>query len=138
MDLGGGRRQPASQRDFSRRLGAGPIHVVGLPPARGLWDWLDAIRKQGFEALAIPHNGNASDGLMFAWLDSASGYIDRKYAEQRQANEPLSEISQNKGLRKPIRYCPQTTSSPTTRFTTTWRETGVMPAARVAHICVTR
>ncbi len=62
-----------------------------------LWDWLDAIRKQGFEALAIPHNGNASDGLMFAWLDSASGYIDRKYAEQRQANEPLSEISQNKG-----------------------------------------
>ncbi len=62
-----------------------------------LWDWLDAIRTQGFEALAIPHNGNASDGLMFAWLDSASGYIDRRYAEQRQANEPLSEISQNKG-----------------------------------------
>ncbi len=62
-----------------------------------LWDWLDAIREQGFEALAIPHNGNASDGLMFAWLDSASGYIDRRYAEQRQANEPLSEISQNKG-----------------------------------------
>lgn len=62
-----------------------------------LWDWLDAIRKQGFEALAIPHNGNASDGLMFAWLDSASGYIDRRYAEQRQANEPLGEISQNKG-----------------------------------------
>lgn len=62
-----------------------------------LWDWLDAIRKQGFEALAIPHNGNSSDGLMFAWLDSASGYIDRQYAVQRQANEPLSEISQNKG-----------------------------------------
>lgn len=62
-----------------------------------LWDWLDAIRRQGFEALAIPHNGNASDGLMFAWLDSASGYIDRRYAEQRQANEPLGEISQNKG-----------------------------------------
>jgi hypothetical protein len=34
---------------------------------------------------------------MFAWLDSASGYIDRNYAERRQANEPLSEISQNKG-----------------------------------------
>jgi hypothetical protein len=62
-----------------------------------LWDWLDAIRLQGFEALAIPHNANASDGLMFAWLDSASGYIDRNYAERRQANEPLSEISQNKG-----------------------------------------
>jgi hypothetical protein len=62
-----------------------------------LWEWLDSIRKRGYEALAIPHNGNASDGLMFAWLDSASGYIDRNYAERRQANEPLSEISQNKG-----------------------------------------
>lgn len=62
-----------------------------------LWDWLDSIRRQGFEALAIPHNGNASDGLMYAWLDSASGYIDRAYADRRQANEPLSEISQNKG-----------------------------------------
>jgi hypothetical protein len=62
-----------------------------------LWEWLDSIRKQGFEALAIPHNGNSSDGVMFAWLDSASGYIDRSYAERRQANEPLSEISQNKG-----------------------------------------
>ena len=62
-----------------------------------LWDWLDAIRKQGFEALAIPHNGNASDGLMYDWLDSSAGYIDRRYASERQANEPLSEISQNKG-----------------------------------------
>jgi hypothetical protein len=62
-----------------------------------LWDWLEAIRQQGFEALAIPHNGNASDGQMYAWLDSASGYINRNYAERRQVNEPLSEISQNKG-----------------------------------------
>jgi uncharacterized protein DUF3604 len=62
-----------------------------------LWDWLDAIRMQGFEALAIPHNSNASNGLMYDWLDSSAGYIDRGYAEERQANEPLSEISQNKG-----------------------------------------
>jgi hypothetical protein len=62
-----------------------------------LWDWLDAIRKQGFEALAIPHNSNASNGLMYDWLESSGGYIYRAYAEARQANEPLSEISQNKG-----------------------------------------
>jgi hypothetical protein len=62
-----------------------------------LWEWLDAIRKQGFEALAIPHNGNASDGLMYDWLDSSAGYVDRTYAAARQLNEPLSEISQNKG-----------------------------------------
>lgn len=62
-----------------------------------LWEWQDTIRKQGFETLAIPHNSNASDGAMFAWLDSSTGYIDARYARQRQANEPLAEISQNKG-----------------------------------------
>jgi len=61
-----------------------------------LWKWLDTIRKQGFEALAIPHNGNASNGLMYDWIGGAE-YMDRAYAEERQANEPLSEISQNKG-----------------------------------------
>jgi hypothetical protein len=61
-----------------------------------LWDWLDAIRKRGFEALAIPHNGNASNGLMYDWI-GAPEYMDRAYAQQRQANEPLSEIAQNKG-----------------------------------------
>ncbi len=62
-----------------------------------LWHWLDIMRQQGYEALAIPHNANASNGLMYDWLDSVSGYIDRNYAQARQAHEPLSEISQNKG-----------------------------------------
>ena len=58
---------------------------------------IDTIRARGFEALAIPHNSNSSDGLMFGWLDSFAAYLDRAYAMQRQANEPLAEISQNKG-----------------------------------------
>jgi hypothetical protein len=62
-----------------------------------LWDWLDSIRREGYEALAIPHNGNASDGLMYGWLDSTGGSIDRRSAEERRRNEPLSEISQHKG-----------------------------------------
>ncbi|MBI4164537.1 MAG: DUF3604 domain-containing protein [Acidobacteria bacterium] len=62
-----------------------------------LWAWLNKIRKQGYEALAIPHNPNASNGLMYDWIDSAGKPIDHAYAETRQANEPLSEISQNKG-----------------------------------------
>ncbi|HEY4214146.1 MAG TPA: DUF3604 domain-containing protein [Steroidobacteraceae bacterium] len=62
-----------------------------------LWAWLEAIRKQGFEALAIPHNANASNGLMYDWVDSYSHQIGQAYAEHRQANEPLSEISQIKG-----------------------------------------
>ncbi len=63
---------------------------------KDLWNWLEKIRKNGYEALAIPHNGNASNGLMYDWVD-AGYHMDRAYAEERQANEPLSEISQNKG-----------------------------------------
>jgi hypothetical protein len=62
-----------------------------------LWDWMDAIRQQGFEAIAIPHNGNASNGLMYNWIDSSGGSLDRRYAEARQAHEPVSEIMQRKG-----------------------------------------
>jgi len=62
-----------------------------------LWAWLEKIRAKGYEALAIPHNGNASTGLMYDWVNSETKPIDQAYAEARQANEPLSEISQNKG-----------------------------------------
>jgi hypothetical protein len=52
----------------------------------------------GFEALAIPHNANASNGLMYDWVQSSNSLaIDTAYAEERQRNEPLSEISQIKG-----------------------------------------
>jgi hypothetical protein len=62
-----------------------------------LWDWLETIRRRGFEAIAIPHNGNWSNGLMYDWVDSDSQPIGCVYALERQANEPLSEISQTKG-----------------------------------------
>lgn len=62
-----------------------------------LWLWLEGIRERGYEALAIPHNANFSNGLMYDWMDSDGGPIDEAYAEERQANEPLSEISQTKG-----------------------------------------
>jgi hypothetical protein len=47
--------------------------------------------------LAIPHNGNLSDGRMFPLLDSDGNPIDQAYGEQRQRNEPLFEIAQIKG-----------------------------------------
>jgi hypothetical protein len=62
-----------------------------------LWRWLEKIRTQGYEALAIPHNGNASNGLMYDWTTLDGRPIDRAYAEMRRRNEPLSEISQSKG-----------------------------------------
>ncbi len=74
-----------------------PFTALDSKRPEDLWAWLEAIRKQGFEALAIPHNGNASNGLMYDWVDTDGLRIGRAYAERRQANEPLSEISQIKG-----------------------------------------
>ena len=62
-----------------------------------LWNWLDRLRAEGVEALAIPHNMNQSDGLAFQEVTFEGDPIDRSYAEQRIRNEPIAEISQQKG-----------------------------------------
>jgi len=62
-----------------------------------LWSWLDNLRSDGIEALAIPHNMNQSDGLAFmetTWKDAP---IDAAFAAKRMRNEPIAEISQQKG-----------------------------------------
>jgi hypothetical protein len=64
---------------------------------KDLWAWLSKIRGQGYEALAIPHNGNASNGLMYDWNGLDGRPIDEAYAQLRATNEPLSEVAQNKG-----------------------------------------
>ena len=62
-----------------------------------LWDWLDGLRVQGIESLAIPHNMNQSDGLAFQETTFKGGVLDKDYAEKRMRNEPLAEITQQKG-----------------------------------------
>ncbi len=62
-----------------------------------LWTYLENQRAMGIEGLAIPHNANASGGLMFDWKDSAGRAISEAYAQRRALNEPLTEIYQNKG-----------------------------------------
>lgn len=74
-----------------------PFTSLDSKKPEDLWTWLETIRRQGYEALAIPHNGNMSNGLMYDWVDSNSFAMSRNYAEHRQANEPLSEIAQIKG-----------------------------------------
>jgi hypothetical protein len=62
-----------------------------------LWRWMDEQRNNGLELLAIPHNGNLSNGVMFAMEDSDGQPITRAYAESRMRNERLTEIVQTKG-----------------------------------------
>ncbi len=72
---------------------------IGSPDPRNLWKWLQRYEdKTGGQILAIAHNGNVSNGIMFAVVDSFSGRaFDRAYAETRIRWEPLYEITQIKG-----------------------------------------
>lgn len=62
-----------------------------------LWAYMERNRQNGIESLAIPHNGNLSNGLMYAAVDSDGMKIDKAYAQRRARNEPLNEITQTKG-----------------------------------------
>ncbi len=62
-----------------------------------LWEWMEAQRLQGSTLLAIPHNGNASDGLMFSLQTFEGQPLTEAYNRARAKNEPLYEITQIKG-----------------------------------------
>ena len=63
-----------------------------------LWDWMAMYEeKTGGKVLAVPHNGNLSNGLMFGTETPDGKPIDAKWAEARARWEPLYEITQGKG-----------------------------------------
>ncbi|MBO6696771.1 MAG: DUF3604 domain-containing protein, partial [Henriciella sp.] len=62
-----------------------------------LWDWMDAQRAEGYEAIAVPHNPNVSDGQMFKLETYDGAPLSSEYADQRMRNEPLVEVTQVKG-----------------------------------------
>ena len=63
-----------------------------------LWKWMDAWEKKtGGKLLAIPHNGNLSNGRMFELRTFLGDPLTKEWAEQRQRWEPLFEVIQMKG-----------------------------------------
>ncbi len=79
------------------RLPAMPFSRFHSQNPEGLWDWMDGLRQNGIEALAIPHNSNGSNGQMFKLVDWASNPVDDEWARKRIRNEPLVEVTQVKG-----------------------------------------
>jgi len=63
-----------------------------------LWKWMTAWeQKTGGRLLAIPHNGNLSNGRMFELHTFDGAPLTKDWAEQRQKWEPLFEAIQYKG-----------------------------------------
>ncbi|MFT5711514.1 MAG: hypothetical protein ACI8QT_002221 [Halioglobus sp.] len=73
---------------------------LGSPNPRDLWKWMaNWEEKTGGQMLAIPHNGNLSNGWMFPLVDNFNqdNPFDETYLKNRARWEPLVEVTQNKG-----------------------------------------
>jgi hypothetical protein len=83
--------------DLARRVL--PLTVAeGVAPEK-LWAWLEAYEANtGGQVLALAHNGNLSNGIMFPDINPETGApITENYAKTRARWEPLYEITQIKG-----------------------------------------
>lgn len=72
----------------------------GSPNPRDLWQWMENWESEtGGQMLAIPHNGNLSNGWMFPMVDSFNedNPLDQSYLKARDRWEPLVEVTQAKG-----------------------------------------
>ena len=75
-----------------------PLPGVGDWPVETLWDHMEAYeRDTGGQVLAIPHNSNLSNGLMFELTMPDGGPMTAEYARRRLKNEPVVEVTQIKG-----------------------------------------
>lgn len=76
-----------------------PMSAYDSEDPEDLWDWMAAYEKKtNGHLLALAHNGNISNGLMFddvTFTDKKA--IDKDYAERRMRWEPLYEVTQMKG-----------------------------------------
>ncbi len=82
----------------SKKVPEVPFSALDSDHPEDLWNWMNTQRKAGNELLAISHNANLSDGIMFPLeVDSKGRPIDAAWAQERVNNEPLTEIHQLKG-----------------------------------------
>jgi len=74
-----------------------PFTVYDSTNPEDLWDYFDRYHKTtGGDVLAIPHNGNLSNGEMFP-IDIRGNLMQADYAKARSRWEPLYEVIQVKG-----------------------------------------
>lgn len=75
-----------------------PMTTFDSENPEDLWTWMSRWEeKTGGSLLAIPHNGNLSNGKMFALNTFEGNPLTRDWAETRARWEPMYEITQIKG-----------------------------------------
>ena len=75
-----------------------PFSAFDSENPEDLWAFMQRYEeKTGGKILAIAHNGNVSNGLMFNDKDFSGKALTKAYAETRMLREPLYEVTQIKG-----------------------------------------
>jgi hypothetical protein len=75
-----------------------PFSAIDSIDPENLWSWLERFEAgTGGKVMAIPHNGNISDGRMFAGRTLAGEPLSASYAETRNRWERIYEMTQVKG-----------------------------------------
>lgn len=75
-----------------------PYTMYDSVDPEGLWEYLENYEKKtGGQVLAIAHNGNLSNGLMFDTETYKGKPLSKQYAKTRIQYEPLYEVTQMKG-----------------------------------------
>lgn len=75
-----------------------PFSAFDSTNPEDLWSFMDDYQKKtGGEMIAIPHNGNLSNGKMFSLVDIKGNPLNINYAKKRSQWEPLYEVTQTKG-----------------------------------------
>ena len=85
--------------DKARQVEPFTNYPPGSSNPRDLWKWMaDYESKTGGQVLAIAHNGNLSNGMMFPLIESFTGKpIDLEYVRTRAQRERIYEVTQIKG-----------------------------------------
>lgn len=75
-----------------------PFSAFDSQDPEDLWNWMASYeQKTGGRVLAIAHNGNLSNGLMFDDATFTGVDLSADYAQRRSRWEPLYEVTQIKG-----------------------------------------
>ena len=91
-----------------------PMTTFDSENPEDLWTWMATWeQKTGGSLLAIPHNGNLSNGLMLNLRTFEGKPLTKAWAESRARWEPLFEVTQGKGTSEQHPSLSPTTNSPT-------------------------